>query len=42
MKTSPTPVAFDAYYLNHRSFLFDMKIILLTFVRVLRCEGVAH
>ena len=38
----PNKVAFDEYYLRHRSFLFDMKIILLTFVKVLRGEGVKH
>ncbi len=38
----PDKVAFDEYYLNHRSLLFDMKIILLTFVKVLRGEGVTH
>ena len=38
----PDKVAFDEYYLNHRSFLFDTKIILLTFVKVLRGDGVTH
>jgi O-antigen biosynthesis protein WbqP len=38
----PDKVAFDEYYLNHRSFLFDMKIIVLTVVKVLRGEGVTH
>jgi len=38
----PNKVAFDEYYLRHRSFLFDMKIILLTFVKVLRGDGVTH
>jgi O-antigen biosynthesis protein WbqP len=38
----PDKVAFDEYYLSHRSFLFDMKILLLTFVKVLRGEGVQH
>ena len=38
----PDKVAFDEYYLNHRSFLFDMKIILLTIVKVMQKEGVKH
>jgi O-antigen biosynthesis protein WbqP len=38
----PDKVAFDEYYLTHRSFLFDMEILLLTFVKVLRGEGVTH
>ncbi len=35
-------VDLDAYYLEHRSFLFDLKILFLTFFKVLRREGVAH
>ncbi len=35
-------VDLDAYYLEHRSFLFDVKILFLTFFKVLRREGVAH
>ena len=38
----PVKVGFDEYYLTHRSFLFDLKILLLTFFKVLRKEGVAH
>lgn len=38
----PDKVAFDEYYLNHRSFLLDMKILFLTFVKVIRREGVKH
>ena len=38
----PNKVAFDEYYLRHRSIFFDIKIILLTFVKVLRGEGVTH
>jgi O-antigen biosynthesis protein WbqP len=38
----PVKVEFDAYYLNHRSFVFDMKILVLTVVKVLRGEGVVH
>lgn len=35
-------VKFDAHYLTHRSFLFDLKIILLTALKVVRREGVTH
>jgi len=38
----PVKVDFDEYYLKHRSFLFDLKIILLTFCKVVRSEGVRH
>lgn len=38
----PVKVGFDEYYLRHRSFLFDMRIILLTIAKVLRREGVNH
>jgi O-antigen biosynthesis protein WbqP len=35
-------VELDAYYLEHRSFLFDLKVLALTFIKVARREGVAH
>lgn len=35
-------VEFDEYYLKNHSFLFDLRIILLTFVKVVKCEGVTH
>ena len=38
----PVKVKFDEYYLMNRSFVFDMKIIFLTLVKVLRREGVTH
>lgn len=38
----PDKVDFDVYYLLQQSFLFDMKILFLTFLRVLRSDGVAH
>lgn len=38
----PVKVDYDLYYLQHRSFLLDMKIVFLTFVKVVRCEGVDH
>lgn len=36
----PKKVEFDAYYLQHQSVVFDLRILLLTFVKVLRREGV--
>lgn len=38
----PEKVALDEYYLKHRSFLFDIKVILLTFSRIIRSEGIVH
>lgn len=38
----PVKVEFDEYYLLHRSFMFDMKIIFLTILKVVRREGVVH
>ena len=38
----PKKVEFDKYYLNHRSFFFDLKILFLTLSKVLRREGVTH
>lgn len=38
----PIKVGFDEYYLQHRSFLFDMKILALTILKVVRVEGVSH
>lgn len=38
----PVKVSFDEYYLRHQSFLFDLKILFLTFVKVIRREGVTH
>lgn len=38
----PVKVSFDEYYLKNRSFLFDMKILWLTFVKVIKREGVRH
>ena len=38
----PVKVEFDAYYLKHRSFLLDLKILFMTLFKVLRREGVAH
>ncbi len=38
----PTKVEFDVYYLKNQSFLFDMKILWMTFLKVIKCEGVSH
>lgn len=36
----PVKVAFDEYYLKHHSTLFDIHILALTFVKVLRRDGI--
>ncbi len=38
----PVKVEFDEFYLKNRSFLLDLKILLMTFVKVVRREGVKH
>jgi O-antigen biosynthesis protein WbqP len=38
----PQKVALDAEYLQRQSFWFDLKIIWLTAIKVIRSEGVAH
>lgn len=38
----PVKVMHDEYYYLHRSFVFDLKIILLTVHKVARREGVTH
>ena len=38
----PKKVEFDEYYLRHKSFGFDVRILGLTLLRVLRCHGVRH
>jgi len=35
-------VELDKYYLRHQSFKFDIKILWLTFIKVIRKEGVSH
>jgi O-antigen biosynthesis protein WbqP len=37
-----TKVAYEKEYLERKSFLFDLKIIILTFTRVLGSKGVTH
>ena len=38
----PVKVEFDEYYLKNRSFIFDMKILWMTVVKVVKREGVTH
>ena len=38
----PEKVALDVEYLRRRSFLFDLRILWLTVVKVLRRDGVSH
>jgi len=38
----PIKVSFDEYYLEHRSFSFDLYIIFLTALKVIKKEGVQH
>ena len=38
----PKKVEFDVYYLKNQSFLFDMKILWMTFLKVIMREGVSH
>ena len=35
-------VALEKEYLEHQSFWFDLKIIVLTFAKVLKSQGVKH
>src|SRR5437773_7982974 len=38
----PVKVQYDSEYLQKRTFLFDLKILCLTFLRVIRGDGVTH
>jgi len=38
----PAKVEFDAYYLQHRSLLFDLRILAMTARKVLGGHGVSH
>ncbi len=35
-------VNFDVEYLKKKSFIFDLKILFLTFIKIIRGEGVQH
>jgi len=38
----PEKVALDEEYLNRQSFCFDMKILWMTFLKVIKSDGVNH
>ena len=38
----PGKVALDVEYLNRKSFWFDIKILWMTFLKVVKCDGVSH
>lgn len=38
----PQKVALDSYYLRNQSLFLDIKILWLTFVKVVRTDGVSH
>ena len=38
----PDKVALDTEYLNRQSFWFDMKILWMTFLKVIKRDGVLH
>ncbi|ODT22962.1 MAG: hypothetical protein ABS35_13560 [Kaistia sp. SCN 65-12] len=38
----PIKVAFDAEYQRRRNFLFDLRILMLTVIKVVRAKGVSH
>lgn len=38
----PVKVEYDEYYMMNQSFFFDLKIILLTALKVVKSEGVTH
>lgn len=38
----PDKVAFDVYYLHHRSLALDLKILLRTVAKVFARDGIAH
>ena len=38
----PDKVALDVEYLNNQSFWLDIKILWMTFLRVIKSDGVHH
>jgi len=38
----PAKVEYDEYYMQHQSFFFDLKILWLTFAKVLKSENIQH
>jgi O-antigen biosynthesis protein WbqP len=35
-------VSFDKEYLEKKSFIFDLKILYLTFIKIIQREGIQH
>ena len=40
--TIPIKVRYEVEYLNKKSFFFDLKVLLLTLLRVIKSTGVSH
>jgi len=38
----PKKVEYDEYYMKNRSFIFDLKILFMTLLKVSRAENVSH
>lgn len=38
----PVKVEYDEWYLNNQSFMLDLKIIVMTFIKVLKKDGISH
>jgi O-antigen biosynthesis protein WbqP len=38
----PDKVTFDAEYMNRQSFWFDMQILWMTFLKVMKKDGISH
>lgn len=38
----PEKVQLDAYYLQHRSLFFDLRILWMTFFKVIKRDGITH
>ena len=38
----PVKIKYEVEYFHKQSFWFDLKIIALTFFKVVRCDGVSH
>ena len=38
----PKKVEYDSYYLDKKSFFFDMKILYMTILKVIKAEGLRH
>ena len=38
----PLKVEYDEYYMKNKSFFLNLKILYMTFLKVIRAEGVTH